>query len=81
MRTPYSRNLRLTPDKPIETAVLSSGVCIVATVAGNVALKLRSGSVLVVPVATGATFYHDIAVIGVVSATTTATATVDALFI
>ncbi len=71
----------ITPDTDLvrlEGNLKTTGLCITATVAGNVGVKLPSGT-LIVAVPVGTTMYHGIEVIGIVSASTTATATYTAL--
>ena len=73
----YTSNVRITPGTPQKAS--GTGVCIVCTVAGNVALLLKGGTTLTIPVAVGTSWIDNLAVIDVVAAQTTATATVDIL--
>lgn len=74
MRQPYIGVRQFDADKI--DALPGCGVLIVATVAGNVKLQFQDGSKVVYPVAVGATQWNDVAIVGYLSAGTTATATV-----
>jgi hypothetical protein len=80
MSKPYIRNKTLTAGTDLDRTEFPEGAVIACTVAGIVQLKLRGGTLLLVPVAVGFTKIDDLAVIGVVAAGTSATAVVDALF-
>lgn len=72
----YTHNVRITPGTPVPAG---TGVLVACSVAGNVGLKLKGGTTLVVPVAVGPNWIDNLAVIDVVAASTTATANVDVL--
>lgn len=76
---PYTTPVPITPDTDI-TRQGQVGIFIACTVAGDVVLKLPGGNITV-PVLVGPNIIDNIEVIGVVSASTTATAVYTALLL